>query len=122
MTKRTPFPTSPTTADDDQDHSSSPRPVDTAVNPQADQRFSSDGDDQSQDEKDEEPPVVGATDDGPKPEDAVPVPLEEAIDRGTRNWLTARLSNSPLSRATEAWNLLHQELPNLKAFIMKEVQ
>lgn len=119
MTKRTPFPTSPTTADADQEQSESPRPVDTAVTPQADQRFSSDDADQSQDESDkDEPPVVGATDETVTEQSS----LEDAIDRGTRNWLTARLSNSPLSRATEAWNLLHQELPNLKAFIMKEVQ
>jgi len=64
----------------------------------------------------------GATEDDPKPSDAVPVPLEEAIDRGFDAWLAARLSNSVLSRNTEAWNLLRKEKATLKDFIMKEVQ
>ncbi|USN16575.1 hypothetical protein STRZYGA_00770 [Brevundimonas phage vB_BpoS-Strzyga] len=48
-------------------------------------------------------------------------PLEDAIDRGIAAWLAARLSNSPLSRTTEAWNVLMKERDSLKAFIMKEV-
>lgn len=49
-------------------------------------------------------------------------PLEDAIDRGIAAWLAARLSNSPLSRTTEAWNVLMNERASLKTFIMKEVQ
>lgn len=64
----------------------------------------------------------GVKDDGPKSEDAVPVPLDEAIDLGFEKWLAARLSNSVLSRNTECWNLLRKEKDTLKGFIMKEVQ
>ena len=119
MTKRSTFSTSPTTADADQEQSDSPRPVDTAVTPQADQRFSSDDTDSSEDKTDPELPLDGGATDEAITEQS---PLEDAIDRGTQAWLAARLSNSPLSRATDAWNVLYKELPALKAFIMKEVQ
>lgn len=116
MTKRTPFPTSPTTADADQEQSESPRPVDTAVTPQADQRFSSDEEESTDKTDPEQQEFDGVT-------EKVSTGLtEEAIRRGIRAWQVARLSNSPLSRATDAWNVLQKQLPSLAAFIMKEVQ
>ena len=46
----------------------------------------------------------------------------EAISRGFDQWMAARLSNSPLSRNTEAWNLVRKEKESLVGFILKEVQ
>ena len=60
--------------------------------------------------------VVGVT------EVVSPGLTEEAISRGFDKWMTARLSNSPLSRNTEAWNLLRKEKTSLIDFIQKEVQ
>lgn len=67
-------------------------------------------------------PTFGATEDETKSDEATPVTLEEAIDRGFEAWLAARLSNSALSRNTEAWNLVRKEKASLKDFILKEVQ
>ncbi len=42
-------------------------------------------------------------------------PAPDAIERVVRAWAATALANSPVSRATEAWNHLQQALPILIA-------
>lgn len=59
----------------------------------------------------------------------VPVPLEAssdstaaraaAVDKAVREWVRDRLSSSPVSRHTDAWNHLLRELPALCTRLME---
>lgn len=47
---------------------------------------------------------------------------EERVDAAIQRWVSAHLSNSPVSRATAAWNHLQTvAIPRLREFIMKEL-